>query len=131
VKVNSHITPTSNINLAYSQMARMLKDNKNLNENINNSVNKSDSNVHSPFTGGMSFHQHNYKKNNLLSNFKNSRDNIGSANVSQRMSKSILQFNNLEIGGPEDLHMFNVDIAQNNKKLAYKFEVDVDENEII
>jgi hypothetical protein len=38
------------------------------------------------------------------------------------MSSSISKFSNNEIEGPEELHLFYVNIYHNNKKLAYKFD---------
>jgi hypothetical protein len=107
VKPKELSTPkTKNININYIDLAKRLRNNKNLNSS-NNYLNTNGSNKAKE------------RKNNharSISTFcvKSTKDN------SFKMMTS--SFKARDIEGPEDLHFFYVNIHQQNKNLAYKFE---------
>lgn len=119
----------SNINIAYSELAKQLKSNKhstfhrnktNYTANNSNTDTNTDNNIN-----GINSYQQSDKiltkpKNSPAIGFtKTTKDN---SITSLRMSCSMPKLGNVDLEGPEELHFFNVGIFQNNKRHAHKFE---------
>jgi hypothetical protein len=147
--IKTNEVPTKNINFAYSKLAKQLKQNKNdkiieIKSQFNFSANdllSPTSNKNNNFN--LSVEQGtNINSNNIHINIdqnkmnSGSRSNIGSSNGltkttkdnssmgSMRVSNSGYKQKSMEIDieGPEELHSFYVNLIQQNKSLAFKFE---------
>jgi hypothetical protein len=170
---NFILQPGNNMNIAYSELAKQLKNNKhtnqytnnfNPNNSLNNNNNQNNQNkdlkvinsynnqaisfinnkntntrISSPLGSNVNTRVSNFsterilpgRESNLSTVFptKTTKDNSivinnnssqASLKISNFMSKVVNNADNIE--GPEELHLFYVNIFKNNKKLAIKFD---------
>lgn len=134
------MTPNKNINFAYSELAKQLKNNKTTTSSVNNTSRlkanyytsekimdnnfkfKSTDTPANPITNKPTSSKVNSRANlNSTTGFtKTTKDNsIASLKMSYNNS---FKMKNLEIESPEELHIFYVSMFQQNKSLAFKFE---------
>jgi len=122
ISVSKKANISKNINIVYSELAKQLKTKKIQSKNIPNSY----------LIKTKQINNYNYTTNlkdiNKSQNNKNNLDAKSTVNLKSTKDSSFKHLNNSliknknEIEGPEELHMFYVNILQQNKSLKYKFE---------
>lgn len=145
-KTTELFNSNSNMKLAYSELAKQLKNNKqerNKNSDIINNTVELESTKH---VANKSNNLSNYNEHSMVSNInianmtaekiknyttnnKTTKDsnNTGTNISSVRMNISMKKGEQME--GPEDLHFFYVNIFHNNKRLPFLFEKNSNSNE--